>query len=438
MLVSGVKILVNTVDAWSRNTGSDTMSSLLSSFDSKDVASINIRARRSESRVAGSYFHIFEERVIKSIFRPSIETGEKYLPQPGKENCEELAQETRLYRKRRPLNRYVYVLIREILWKFGHWKSQALDEYVSSYAPDVFFFPIESYIHFNRLNLYIIRKFKPKRIVGYMWDDNFTYKQEPCNPLYLLHRWWLRKSVKKLVASCDAVFAICPKMKKELDAEFGINSILLTKPIRSEGAAEPAGNSCQAAPSLSNPIRILYTGKLIIGRDETLALVADAVKSINKDGQKFVLDIYTSTPLSAKMKARLDVPGSSRLKGFIPQSEVFKEQAKADILLFVESLNPSNGIARLSFSSSITDLFSAGKCLWAVGNEGLGPIEYLKQEKAAVVSVSKADIQNHLLQLLSSPDKLSAYAQEAQSCGCRNHGADMMNQFREVLQKDNL
>ncbi|MBQ7517340.1 MAG: hypothetical protein IJU13_02785 [Bacteroidales bacterium] len=412
--MSRVRILVNTVDAWSRNTGSDTMSSLLSSFDSKDVASINIRARRSESRVAGSYFHIFEERVIKSIFRPSIETGEKYLPQPGKENCEELAQETRLYRKRRPLNRYVYVLIREILWKFGHWKSRALDEYVSSFAPDVFFFPIESYIHFNRLNLYIIRKFKPKRIVGYMWDDNFTYKQEPCNPLYLLHRWWLRKSVKKLVASCDAVFAICPKMKRELDAEFGINSVLLTKPIRS--TAHPV--SQQAA---SSPIRILYTGKLIIGRDETLALVADAIKSINKEGQKVILDIYTSTPLSAKMKTRLDIPGSSNLKGFISQSEVFKEQEKADILLFVESFSSKNLTARLSFSTKITDYLSTGKCIWAIGNEDLAPIEYFASEDAAMVSTNPESVITALEELVCHPQTISSFAAKARECGNKNH-----------------
>lgn len=415
-----VKILVNTVDAWSQQVGSDTMSSLLSSFDSKDVASINIRARRSESRVAGSYFHIFEDRVIKSIFRPSIETGEQYLPQPGADNSEELAQEERVYKKRRLLNRYVYVLIREILWKLGHWKSRALDEYVSSFAPDVFFFPIESYIHFNRLNLYIIRKFKPKRIVGYMWDDNFTYKQESRNPLFLLHRWWLRHSVKKLVSACDTVFAICPKMKRELDAEFGINSLLLTKPVRSEGV--------RINSSPSNPIRILYTGKLIIGRDETLALVADAVKAVNKDGQKVVLDIYTPTPLSSKMKARLDVPGSCNLKGFIPQSEVFKEQEKADVLLFVESFSSRNLIARLSFSTKITDYLSVGKCIWAIGNEDLAPIDYLASEDAAMVSTRPEKILHTLRKMVGQSDIISSYAQKAYDCGCRNHNPDMIQE----------
>lgn len=413
-----MKILVNTVDAWSQQVGSDTMSSLLSSFDSKDVASINIRARRSESRVAGSYFHIFEERVIKSIFRPSIETGEKYLPQPEADNSQELVQEERLYKKRRLLNRYVYVLIREILWKLGHWKSRALDEFVSSFSPDVFFFPIESYIHFNRLNLYLIRKFKPKRIVGYMWDDNFTYKQEPRNPLYLLHRRWLRRSVKKLVSACDTVFAICPKMKRELDAEFGINSVLLTKPVRSD--------SVELSSTPSNPIRLLYTGKLIIGRDETLARVADAIKAINRDEQKVILDIYTSTPLSAAMQARLDVPGCSTLKGFIPQSEVFKEQEKADVLLFVESFSSRNLTARLSFSTKITDYLSAGKCIWAIGNEDLAPIDYLASEGAALVSTRPDDIITVLEELVSHPELISSFAEKARDCGHKNHNRQMI------------
>ena len=404
------------------------MSSLLSSFDSREVASINIRARRSDSTVAGSYFHIFEERVVKSIFCPSVETGEKYLPQPGTENREELAQETRLYRKRRLFNRYVYVLIREVLWKWGHWKSKALDEYVSSFAPDVFFFPIESYIHFNRLNLYIIRKFKPKRIVGYMWDDNFTYKQEPCNPLYLLHRCWLRKSVKRLVASCDTVFAICPKMKKELDAEFGIDSVLLTKPVRA--AVHPVSRQ-----EVSSPIRMLYTGNLLVGRDETLALVADAIRSINKEEQKVILDIYTATPLSAKMKARLDVPGCCTLHGFIPQEEVFDKQREADVLLFAESLSSREKIARLSFSTKTTDYLSAGKCIWAVGNEDLAPISYLSSEDAALVCTSPKEIERMLKEIVSHPERIREYAVKGYECGVRNHSNESIQaRFFAVLQ----
>ena len=421
-----MKILVNTVDAWSQNTGSDTMSSLLSSFDSNDVASINIRAEKSDSTVAGSYFHILEGKVLKSILHPSLETGEAYLPGEN-DGGTERDQEKQRYRKRRILPRYVYVLIREVLWKLGHWKSKALDDYVSSFAPDVFFFPIESYIHFNRLNLYIIRKFKPKRIVGYMWDDNFTYKQEPCNLLFRLHRWWLRKGVKRLVASCDTVFAICPKMKSELDSEFGIDSVLLTKPVR------PV-DSPDSQREASNPIRILYTGKLMIGRDETLALVADAIRSINQGGQKVVLEIYTGSSLSSRMRARLDVPGCSRIHPFIPQEEVFARQRAADVLLFAESLSSSNRVARLSFSTKTTDYLSAGKCIWAIGNEDLASISYLKNEDAALVSTSREAVRQTIEGIIAHPELISEYARKGYACGVRKHGpAIIQERFLQAL-----
>lgn len=410
-----MKILVNTVDAWSRNTGSDTMSSLLSGFDSQDVASINIRARKSDSNVAGRYFHLLEGRVIKSIFRPSVMTGEAYLPQENSDKDGELQQESRRYGRRKILSRYFYVLLREMLWKLGHWKSPQLDAFVANFRPDVFFFPIESYIHFNRLNLYIIKKFKPRRVLGYMWDDNFTYRQEPRNPLYLLHRRWLRKSVKELVRQCDVVFAICPKMQKELDAAFGIHSVLLTKPVR---LVEP-----NFAAVASSPIRILYTGKLIAGRAGTVAAIVTAIQQINKEGQKVLLDVYTDTPLSERMRKRIDVPGCCRLLPFIPQQEVFTKQMEADVLLFAESFSTRKEIARLSFSTKITDYLSAGKCIWAVGNGDLAPIDYLSQEDAALVTTAPDEISDALCRMIENPQLTLSYARKAYDCGQRNHEA---------------
>ena len=72
------KILVSSVDPWSDMVGSDTLTSLLEQFDNSVIASINIRAKKSDSKVAGKYFHVIEDRVIKSILSPSVITGESY------------------------------------------------------------------------------------------------------------------------------------------------------------------------------------------------------------------------------------------------------------------------------------------------------------------------------------------------------------------------
>lgn len=424
------KILVSSVDAWSDYVGSDTLSSLLSQFDSSNIASINIRARKSDSKVAGRYFHILEERIIKSIFSPSVLTGEEYTAEKIDDSSSEdaeLSRETRRYSKRRFVNQWLLIMIREIVWKLGRWRTRQLNDFVKSFSPDVFFFPIEGYIHLNRINKYIIDHYHPSRVVGYMWDDNFTFKQRNYNPFYLLHRLWLRRSVKQLISRCNSVFAITPKMKRELDAEYGINSILLTKPMKNQ--------TVTVCSEDHSPIRILYTGKLIADRDKTLAEIADAIRDINKGGKKVVLDIYTDTVLSPKMKARLDHPGDCNLMGFIPQAEIIKKQSEADILLFVETLSQKKLSARLSFSTKITDYFSAGKCIWAVGNKELAPIGYLSEEDAAIVSYSMVSIREQLNRIVKEPDVIIEYAQKAYECGQTYHNSEMITtRFKNVIE----
>ena len=410
------RILVSSVDPWSERVGSDTLSSLVSSYPASQIASLNIRVQKSDSKVAGRYFHIIEERVIKSIFNKTIVTGESYLPIDSSNEKEKEVEERR-YGKKKPCRSFL-VLLRELAWKFGRWKTQELDDFIQDFAPDALFFPIEGYIHFNRINQYIINKFHPKRVVGYMWDDNFTYKQHPYNVLYLIHRFWLRKSVKALVSNCDEVFAISPKLKRELDAEYGIESILLTKPIKDSVSYNPY------APS--DPIRILYTGKLIIGRDRTIADIADAMREINKEGKKVALDIYTNTEVTEKVKERIEKSEGCRVHGFVPQQEVFQIQQKADVLLFAEALSKGDMSARLSFSTKITDYLSAGKCIWAVGNKELAPIEYMKEYDAALVSTCKEEVRKQLRNLIENKGIIPYYAQKAYECGRTNHSKEMI------------
>lgn len=420
-----VKILASTVDSWSDLIGSDTISSLVSVFPPENVASLSIRASKSDSKVASRYFHIIEGRVIRSILHPSTITGEAYTSLDNKCN-KDIEAETRRYSRKFSFGRFIFVLMREILWKLGHWKSTELDRFVAEFNPDVLFFPIESYIHFNRINQYFIKKYQPKRVVGYMWDDNFTYKQHRFDLFYFIHRFWLRKSVKSLIHSCDVVFAINPKLKRELDAEYGINSILLTKPINNHNTLD--------LTEVHEPIRMIYSGKLVIGRDKSIADIVDAIRIVNKEKQRIILDVYSGTPLSSKMRAKIDVPGCCNLKGFVPQNKVVEEQQIADVLLFVESLTKQDMSARLSFSTKITDYLSAGKCILAVGNKDLAPIDYFIENDSAVVCCTKDVIFNQLISIIENNDTISSYAYKAHRCGEINHNKEeIINKFRSAI-----
>lgn len=415
----GKHILISSIPSWNQKTGSNTFASIFSSFDSKDLANIYIQGDLPDSVVCSRYFHIDELSVIKSIFNHRVKTGQEV----------EINQNYQFsdYQHRRRVKRYrIFLWARELAWKLGHWQSKELDEFILDFCPDVFVFSIEDYPYFNRLNQYIISKCRPKKVIGYFWDDNFSYKQHPYNIVFKIERFFRRIIIKKLVSQCTDILAISPKMKKECDEEFSVNSVVLTKPILKESEFFDY--------NVNFPINILYTGKIIIGRDKTISKIVSAIREINKNGKKFFLDIYTQTELPEKEKKRIYVDGCSELHPPVPQSKVLELQKKADILLFAESLSNRDLTARLSFSTKLTDYFASGKCVWAVGNADLGPIDYIKNENAGFVSTNEGEIYSVLYDIVAKPSIVLEKAALAFECGKRNHNKTMiMKKLIEVI-----
>ncbi len=411
------RVLVTTVGAWSDSVGSNTMSELFRDYPKDKLSCLYIRANRSDSSSCHHYFHILEGRVLKSIIKRNVATGEEYWLDDTEKPTGDLGEEKARYDKFRKKKNWFYLFAREFAWLLGRWRTKELDSFLDEFNPEVLVCPIESYIHFNRINEYIIQRKHP-RVIGFLWDDNFTYKQHKSIG-YKLHRWWLRHGVKRLVKQCETVVALSPKMKEEADAFFGINSVLLTKPIFNQPAF------VDYTPSV--PLKMLYTGNLYVGRDETIAVVVDAIRKINCDKQRVILDIYTAAPIKPELENRIKVDGCCIVHDPIKQSEVLELQKQADVLLFVESLNnDGSGAARLSFSTKITDYFCAGKCIWAVGTNQLSAIDYLEKQDAALCSVTKEAVAPTLEKLVSNVELVREYAFKGWQCGHEKHEANLI------------
>ena len=413
------RVLVTTVSGWSSVVGSDTMSTLFSKYDSSKLASLYIRAEMSDSPVCHRYYHIFESRIIKSIWNRFIQTGEEFTTtdKTGDLITDAYNKEKAFYAKFTNHRPWALILVREIIWKFGHWKTKELDAFLNDFKPEVLFFPIESYIHLNRINEYIIKRCQPKLVVCNLWDDTFTYKQE--NSIgNRIHRFWLRKHFRKLVEMGNVFIAQNPKMQREFKEEFGKDTVLVTKPIFNIGEFE------EYFPS--TPIKLLYTGSLYINRDKSIIALAEAIKKINADGVKVEMDVYSGTAILDEQRAAIECDPGCHFKGHVKQSEVFKLQREADILLFVEDLSEEDLAARLSFSTKITDYLRAGKCMMAIGNKDLAPIEYLKEQNAACVCTDETEIYPALKSLIEDKSKIIEYAHNAYSCGKNNHDGDKL------------
>lgn len=422
------RILVTTVSGWSNSVGSDTMSTLFSQYDKTKIASLYIRAEISDSPVCRRYFHFFEQRIIKSIFDKRIVTGEAYITSSNSSNTnsnDELQQERKFYSKFVNYRPWFLILLRELIWKFGRWKTKELDAFLDDFQPEVLFFPIESYIHFDRINEYIIKRCKPKLVVCNLWDDNFTYKQG--NGIgFKIHRYWLRKHYREIVKMGNVFIAQNTKMQREFKEEFGKDTILITKPIFNIGVYK------ELTPH--TPIKLLYTGSLYINRDKSIIAISKAIGVINIGEIKVEMEIYSGTPISETQKKMIESSPGCRFMGHIKQDEVFKKQQEADVLLFVEDLSERNLAARLSFSTKITDYFKAGKCIFAVGNKDLAPIEYLKEQNAAMVCTSEEEILPAIKTIVSDKNIISDYSHSAYECGKQNHdGGKILSKLYGII-----
>ena len=425
------KVLVISITVWRDDSPIRTLPELFSCWDRDRIAQIYTRAGLPDNSICDRYFRIDENSVMKSVLRRRTVTGKVVENQQNVNNISAAEQagvdaENARYAAAHRKHSWLMTLCREAVWRLGKWKSKELEVFVRDFDPDVIFVPIYPFYYMERIQTYLIKKFK-KPVVCFIADDNYTYLPCKGSPLAYLHRFMLRRYVRREIPHCNEFFVMTPMAKREYDKLFSIDSKLLTKAIDFDKTEYSQRKSAL-------PLKMVYTGKLVIGRDRAMVEIARALREINKDGVKIELDVYAPDNPSEDVVRELSVPGC-RLCGSVPKSQVANIQAEADILVFAESLSKKyKNAARLSFSTKITDYFSSGRCIFALGSKDIAPIDYLISEDAAVVATDYKDIEPALRRLCDNPALVEEYGRKAFECGKRNHNReDVYNLFKKSM-----
>lgn len=413
------KVLVVSTNAWRDNTGINTLIEFFKCWDTDRIAQIYTKSALPQTVVCNHFFRISENAVMKSVLKRNTITGSVVNNETDAsgQDSQAAVEEQKMYSTYKGKVRELLALCREIVWKFGKWKTAELDQFIDAFDADVLYIPIYPTIYMGRIQKYIMERTQ-KPVVSYLADDNYTYKSVHKDPLSLLHRCILRKYVKYIVAHSAKLMVIAPKQKEEYDRIFGVDSVVMTKGIDFE-PFEPY--------QVGKPIKMVYTGKLIIGRWKSLAAIADAFESINRDGIKIELDIYTTDSLTDEQSKLLNHNGCS-VKGALSLQEVQIVQKEADVLVFVESLEDRfKHTARLSFSTKITDYLKSGKCIFAIGDNEIAPIDYFKRYDSAITATSYDEITKQLDEIVRHPETIGEYAQKGYHCGVENHERKKMD-----------
>ena len=213
--------------------------------------------------------------------------------------------------------------------------------------------------------------------------------------------------------------------KQQCERDFGANMKILLKSVSFGDIPEKK--------SVGNPIKLVYAGGIYLNRWKTLLEVANAVKSLNTDGVKFRLDIYTANNLPKKAGG-LNDGVNSFVHSPVTQEELKNIYRNSDIALHTESFDLKNRLAvRMSFSTKIVDCLSSGCAVMAVCDEKQGGFVYLKENDAALCVSNKAEIYGALETIKNDNKIILDYAKRAKECCIQNHNKEKIT---DTIHKD--
>lgn len=412
------KVLIVSRGVWDDAGTASTLSNIFQNYDSEMLSQIYIETKKPNTRLCQNFFQISEFSLIKKIYKWKTKSGRR-VDATYAANTDVARKEAKTMQYVREHRSFAFKILRELLWHLNGWKSEELRSFIQEENPDVLWLTGSPLILMNRLSQYVVKQ-SGKPYCIYEMDDVYSYKNCGNNPCNYIYRFFLRRRVEKLIKGASQVFVISPKMKREFDTFFGINSIVLTKGIdfthRSFRDVKPA-----------KPVNMVYLGNLLYGRLSTIEKLAFALDEINCLTKRIILTIYTGSRISDAVKENLTKNGNVIFHEPVPYMFVEGIIIQSDVVLFAESFEEKKkNTARLSFSTKLTDYFAGGKCLLAIGPEDIAPMEYLINNDAAVTVTSEQEILIRLEYLLN-PGTIELYARKAYDCGLRNHDKHILD-----------
>ena len=402
------------------NTVGNTYANIFDNMDNVEFASIYCKSGKPNVNFVNKYFRITEAELIKNLKNKNYRVGKVVK----KEDDTEQILEKRTYYIARMFRFKIFFWLRDLIWKVGRWKSEALDKFIEEFKPDVIFAPLDNNHTLNEVIQYVHRKAQCKLAV-YAWDDIYTLNQFSVSPFFWIDRFYQRGAIKNTVKESDKVYVISELQKQVYDKCFDIDSDILFK-----------GYDFEDRPQyeMNKTIKILFTGNLGYKRWEQLIKLAMVLNMINADGIKAQLYIYSKTALRKSIINQLNLEKSSFFMGAVSHTDAMRLQEEADILLHVESfVKKYNKLVRLSFSTKLVDYFKKAKCIFAIGPKDVASIDYLVKNDAAVAAVNSKEIETKLVELINNKHMIHEYAYKSWECGKKNH---QINEIQNKLYRD--
>ncbi len=403
-----MRLLVITTNPWDdRIASGNTLSNLLGGLNSADIFCIYSRDARPYTNCCQHFFtvspfnllrhylvskHIGRQFVLDVNNSLSGDTHEQFLESNAK----------RVSKHYGSFSKIVY----DLIYYPSHWINQKLQQFIFEANPDlVFCWGTGDSFTYNLIKY--LKNHTTAEIVSYFVDDHYRSTLKKVN----LFRRIQRKRLKFIATTANQCYGISRELCEEYSRLLGCQFKLLHK-----------GADLKAVKNTVNtPLRFIYAGNLLYGRDDTLHKLIMVMKNINAGQQLVKLDIFTGSPKTDEIISRLNDNETSFLHDSQPYDTIKELMHESDVVLHVESFDSSQfDTVRLSFSTKIIDCLQAGVMMMAIGPEGVSSIEYTKQVPGVSVVTDSALLEDELISIVSDKNLLLQNANKTHAYACQH------------------
>ena len=253
-----------------------------------EFAQIYVSPGQPNNHICRKYFQITDAQMLRSIVG-GPKAGKEIQMQTDTQQLEATkinARRKGVYGFMKKLSlwcRTPVVALQDAIWAWGKYDKEAMAKFVNDFNPDIVFCPRMVNPKLIRLER-LVRTMTKAPFVAFTADDEASYQQYEWSPLYWIRRWYMHRIFEKHVPGFyKHYWTFSEEQAADYSRLYGVPTSTLYK--------------CSDFPEtfiarkVNNPIRMVFAGHIYCNRWKSLAAIGDALKEINKDGLKMVLDV---------------------------------------------------------------------------------------------------------------------------------------------------
>lgn len=408
------RVLFVSVNPFSETSNNGkTFASFFEGYPEGRLAQLYFHREVPSSRVCSRYYHVTDEDILRSLWRPwsvtgaEVERGDQNVTSP-------LPSAPHNALKRSSLAR----LFRQVLWTGVRLENERLLSWLDNFDPQVIFFcggdAAALYAKVERIS-----QRYAAALVYYITDD-YVLPVRSRNWAGAISRAWTRRVFLRMSRQADLVLTVGEKMSIRYEEVFGVKSSPIMNIVEVPGCGDKA---IRRPGTVEKPVRLTYAGSFHSNRWRVLEQLRDSLERLSHQGVYAELHIYGPEPTKDVADA-IHRPPLSRYGGLLDARQLGEALAETDILVHVEADDPESiAVTALSVSTKIPEYLASGKPVLAVGPNNVASIEYLSDNAAAAV-VEPGDqrrLDAEILRLAKDPSFRAELGRRGHSLAMRNH-----------------